>query len=175
FEPPTPSPPDWCANQAALRSEAPLLPRAIMRVNGKAAAASAGQLFQALDAGRQPGDVRRWRRSGEHGGGVNALTELQVANSRRRARGQHRVGESARALLGATFSRARAEDAEARQQPADTAAFRLGEGFEPHPRLQEALFAFVRQRCCTQRGAGLLNARTPRLTEAHAPRAFHAD
>ena len=26
FELPTPSPPDWCANQAALRSGAPLLP-----------------------------------------------------------------------------------------------------------------------------------------------------
>jgi hypothetical protein len=33
FEPPTPSPPDWCANQAALRSDPPLLPALGLKVN----------------------------------------------------------------------------------------------------------------------------------------------
>ena len=35
FELPTPCPPGRCANQAALRSAAPLLPRAVTGVNGK--------------------------------------------------------------------------------------------------------------------------------------------
>ena len=56
FELPTPSPPDWCANQAALRSARPRL--AMRRHHGQrqSLAKSAKQLVEAVNARRQPDD-----------------------------------------------------------------------------------------------------------------------
>ena len=68
-----------------------------------------------------------------------------------------------------------AEDAEPRQQPADAAAVGLGEGFEPHPCLQEPCVAFGGQRLIAQRRTRLLDTRAPCLADAHAPRALDVD
>ena len=115
FEPPTPSPPDWCANQAALRSAAPLLPRAATRVNGKACRRLSRSSFSsAFDARRQPRDLGTSPARRPNAAAANSLRRRQSRVTAARSVSAQDCRQIARACPSSAPRVA--DDAEPRQQ-----------------------------------------------------------
>ena len=154
FELPTPSPPDWCANQAALRSvPAPFCPGGGCGSTGAAAG----------EANGGPGGARcrcgRWGTSAAAGG--RRCLQWRWLHRGRRPRGTSRTMRLASRGLrlanvtsisaGVRGGRCASRD---RRACGHAEAVRLGEGFDAAPGLQEAASGEGRARVVGQRFTG---------------------